>query len=633
MDKEYALLKLLIENKGFINSSQIATMLDIKKGTVSGFILSINQKIKGALIISKTGKGNGYYLTILDQDLFKLYLDTTKNESQKNQSINYNNQEERILMLTITLLNNSYIKAEDLIEVFYISRPQLTRDLKRVKKLLLEYNLAIHSRPYKGIKIIGQEIDKRKCMVSLFEQYPLLKKKSETLNIKNIDESICFIQKTIKEQCEEFGYVLSDTTFQNLTVHLLVAFYRVKNNCSISLDETYKTSLMKEKEFPLAVRIVMCLEKCFGLVCLDDEVYYVLAHLSSKRIIDDEYSDTVINQELQSLINQILHQIKIEYEIDFTHDLNLQMMLALHLIPLLNRIKYHIKLKNPLLNEIKANLLDTYDLALCCANVINNHFNCKISEHEISYFAIHLKVALEKNRSIRKKKVLMICSTGKGSAELFRIKILHRFQNQIEHLECCSLIEFEKKDISQYDYIFTTIPIKKKISIPVLEVKYFLDDETEKDIEKMLTNEGGSHHSYFKDELFIENLDAKNKEDCIKLMIKEIKKSYELPEDFYDEILKRETLAETQLSDDVAFPHPAKIMTNDTIICIALLKNPISWSYGKKVKIVILMSFSKGFTMKNEKIMSTLTQLITNKEKINYLLRHRSFQALLEIVS
>jgi len=45
MDKEYALLKLLIENKGFINSSQIATMLDIKKGTVSGFILSINQKI------------------------------------------------------------------------------------------------------------------------------------------------------------------------------------------------------------------------------------------------------------------------------------------------------------------------------------------------------------------------------------------------------------------------------------------------------------------------------------------------------------------------------------------------------------------------------------------------------------
>ena len=65
------------------------------------------------------------------------------------------------------LLNsNDYVKSEDLAEKMFISRAQISKDIKNVKEKLKPYDLKIISKPYHGMKIEGTELNIRKYITN-----------------------------------------------------------------------------------------------------------------------------------------------------------------------------------------------------------------------------------------------------------------------------------------------------------------------------------------------------------------------------------------------------------------------------------------------------------------------------------
>jgi lichenan operon transcriptional antiterminator len=76
-------------------------------------------------------------------------------------------------------------------------------------------------------------------------------------------------------------------------------------------------------------------------------------------------------------------------------------------------------------------------------------------------------------------------------------------------------------------------------------------------------------------------------------------------EDFYQQILKREELGSLIFAEGIAFPHPAKSLTMQEEIVVAICSKPLVWNEdGQEVSVVILLSPS----LWENKHMKLLTQ-------------------------
>ncbi len=104
--------------------------------------------------------------------------------------------------------------------------------------------------------------------------------------------------------------------------------------------------------------------------------------------------------------------------------------LLFHIKPLLNRLKYHITIRNPLLDDIKAELQDIFTLTQRAMQVTAERFHYgPIDDDEIGYLCVHFQAALE--RQIAHKRILLVCSSGVGTSHLLKSRILRAFPDWI----------------------------------------------------------------------------------------------------------------------------------------------------------------------------------------------------------
>lgn len=620
-----------------ISAQECSELLEISTSGVKVEIKELNNELlqHGACIQSKTGRGNGYCLKIEDHELFHNYLNAVLPKRIKREIESFSHQEARIKYLIERLLNiNDYVKAEELIEELNISKSQLSKDLKTVRDYFDSYGIRIINRPYYGINIEASEMSIRLCLADI------LKKNSEIYgdnipveispNIL-VNEKLKFIKKIIINQCNRFNYLLSDITCQNIVTHLFVTIKRTSDFRMIQFGEKEKQQIQKECEYELAKCIIQDIQHEFNIQVPDDEIYYCAIHLSGKKIIEGGYT---FDADIMSLIKDIIKKILERYNIDFSHDLNLRIMLGLHIIPLLSRIKYNLNLKNPLLDDIKSNMILAYDIATCCASVINQKYDCYLSENEISYFALHFKLALEENQTITKRNLLLVCSTGKGSVQLLKYEFIKRFGSQIGKLSTCNSFELPEIDLSGYDCIFTTVPLAAPLPIPVFQISCFLNSNDEDVISKVLVDSKLMLDviQYFDLQLFLGNVSANSKEELLAYMVEHIKQYKKIPDNFLTLVLEREELANTNLAYNVALPHPNRILTNETFACVAVLKKPLKWTKTEKVQVVILCSFEKGFARNINNFFTVLSELITSKKRIQQLVQNPTYEVFLEII-
>jgi lichenan operon transcriptional antiterminator len=290
-------------------------------------------------------------------------------------------------------------------------------------------------------------------------------------------------------------------------------------------------------------------------------------------------------------------------------------------------------LKNPLMDEIKTNLMFAYEVALCACSVINERFNCIISQDEVGYYALHLKVAMDEAGEKRKKSILLVCSSGRGSAQLLKIDFWKKFKNYLEKVETCNVFELSKIDLSEYTCIFSTVPINMHLTIPMFRIKYFLDAETDKLVHKILQSDKKAQlvEAYFDENLFNGRLCANTKKEAIMKIIDQVGKKIKLPENFLESVMNRENLEDTQLSQLVALPHPDGVIGDDTIISLNVLEKPVEWGKGN-VQIVILISFAKGFVKNNDLFFEFVTEFIGNKSLVNRLIGRPTFDTFKAII-
>jgi len=607
-----------------------ADMFSVSVPTIKNVLKNYNDvlpKLAGMKILGKSGRGNGYFLEINNPSLYEEFLRTGTEKKE----LDFSQQTDRVKYIAEQLvITGDYIKAEDFVEKLCLSKSQFSRDLLLARRNIESYDIEIIDKPYYGLKIQGTEFNIRRFLANQFNYV------EQMFNIRDFDDSE--MDKAMKDLREilvmkssHYDYNLSDITCKNLVIHLMVAISRIDENLEISIDEKMIESLRSEEEFPLAVAIVEMVQKQFNVHFNDDEVYYIVMHLSSKKIIKDD--NFVVGEAVQKLVDKILKEIKNDFDIDLRGDFNLRIMLALHIVPLLSRIKYNTVLANPLLDQIKENLWVAYEFALSASRVINREYNCNLSEEETAYFALHLRVALNEVQEKKKKRILLVCATGKGSAELLKSNFSRKFSEYIEALYTCDVLELDDLDLTQFDCIFSAVPITKQVSIPIFKVTYFIDAVTEGDIKNLLQKDNNSMKviKFFEGTKFFTGISGTNRNEVIAEIMKRVRVTEDLPDDFEKEVYERERLSSTDFGNGIAFPHPNRHMSDMSFISITVLNKPILWEKNK-VQLVILCNFEKGFVRTHGDVMHVITEIITNKAIVQKIIDTPTYENYLSVI-
>lgn len=424
-------VKLILESlsENYISSNVLASQIGVSSKTIRNEIKEINSILKhhGAIIQTKPKKGIA--LNIIDKIKYTKFTDSLSTKQPQDIPATF---EQRVQYLIEYLLNaQQWTKIEYLADKLFVSRSILSQTLKEVRKRLKEYNIELVSKPGYGLKAIGSEFDFRVCMTNIIvdnvDNQTLPDNKCE--NDKR--EILKKISQILNKNFEFFEYHMSDVSFHNLIIHIYVALCRIEEGQETYLSNEQMNQVHEWKEYKMAHSIVEDLSEEFNVDFPDDEIGYIAIHLAAKRIVsidETENGNVIINGEVYEIVSHMLRAVYDSYHIDLMDDLELRMMLALHLVPFGVRMAYDLVLHNPLLVDIKTKYTMAYNLAVVASEELRKHYNKEIKEDEIGYFALHFNLALErKNRKQDKKNILIVCGTGRGTAQLLMYQFKDNF--------------------------------------------------------------------------------------------------------------------------------------------------------------------------------------------------------------
>jgi len=633
-DKRFLkLFKLLSNCKAPMRSEEICEQLDIAPRTLRNDLKKYKSIFleNGVTLISKPGVG--YYFEIFDQELYFRFIQENIKKETHDQYLVPVYPEERInYLIKLLLSTDSYIKIEELEEKLFVSRSTLTNDLKEVRERLEYYHLDIENKPNYGMKITGEEFNKRACISKYYfytDSYDDVILNAE----KNENKEI--IKKILYDTITENNFTLTDIGFQNLVIHIMILLMRIDKITEDEIIEPIYKSLEDEKEFRIARLLVDKLENQFNIKFPKKEIYYITIHLLGKKSMQYNSDTLLISQETQDLLNYIFEHIKQNFQLDFLQDFELFRFLALHFQPMMNRLKYGLYIENPLIDKIKNENPLAFEISLYVGSIIKEIKKYDVNINEIGYIALHFALALErfyeKNKS---KNVIVVCASGAGSSQILLYKLKQKFKNYINDIIVAKLYELLEIDQSKYDYIISTVPITFKTQIPVINVQYFLNEE-DVDLVRNIFSETENEYSfinkYFKDELFFKDLTGTTKEEVLRNMCDAIHKVMDIPSDFYELIIQREEMAATEFGNNIALPHPIKPITNTTFVAIGMLKKPIKW-HKQQVKFVFLISTQKDNKESLSLFNESITALVFNKKAMLKLEKKPTLTTLKDII-
>lgn len=324
------------------------------------------------------------------------------------------------------------------------------------------------------------------------------------------------------------------------------------------------------------------------------------------------------------------------FSLDLERDLELHMNLARHLGPLIVRLKYHMRLENPLCSDIRARYPFAFACALEASVVLTNIYDTGVSDDETAYLALAFALAMERRRlsEARPKNILIVCASGMGSAELLAMRCREEFGDQLGSIRTLDVSQVASTDFSDVDYLFTTVPLLCSVPVPVREVGYFLDPRDVEDVRVLLTRPQsfGDVVDFVSPDLFVPHLRATSSEDAIMQLSALCIEHERVSPEFADFVLRRERSASTAFGNGVAIPHPITAASERTFVCIGLADEPIPWD-SQQVEVVLLISVAPDPDEDLRDFYDSFLCLTSNREALSRLLDERCFPTLLELLA
>lgn len=630
MDDRVAQLVNYINARGSVPSPKLAKGLGVSERTIRSYVNRANATMGDAAHVSAK-RGCGYELVISNQDLFDRLM---HDNGASRGSVMPQTPEGRELYLLNDLLNRSdWITLDALSDVLYVSHKTISGDIKRVEEVFGRFNLSLARRPHYGIRVMGSEIDRRLCLASL-----VIDGESGIAQAGTCadDAIVAEVSGCIEEVLSGEDVVLDTIARQNLVVHVVIAVKRIRQDCYIPVPSDSLDEVRKTREFAIAKHLADIISERFGIAFPRQEIAYVAIHLASKETLNSTGTEgsVIISNDVWQTVTAMLDSVWEGFRFDFRNDLELRMNLARHIVPLSVRLHYRIPVKNPLLADIKHSFPLAYLMAVDSSGVLVRKYGSSLSEEETGYVALAFALALERQQTgLPKKNVLVVCSSGVGTARLLSAKIWEEFGPYVSEVTTCDVVNLAETNFTNIDYIFSTVPIDATLPVPVCQADLLLENVDAENIRRILRRKekGRGFVSCFFEDLFFPHMTFPTSDEAIVFLCNALEAHERMPAHFSELVQERERLARTAFGNGVAFPHPAHPVGERTVVAICLLDEPIDWD-GILVRAVFLFSITKDGGKAVREFDRSMASLLMDERAISDLLADQRFATLLNLL-
>ncbi|SAZ97331.1 transcriptional antiterminator bglG [Enterococcus faecium] len=565
------------------------------------------------------------------------YLNEVKEQStSKDITTIQESNDRQYYILNRLFFEQSAVYVDAIADELFVSRSTISNDLVEIKKLITPYQIELQSKSNKGIFVVGNEQNIRHFIMNYFFMDRLHDNLFAFSMYANLLEGISVeeIVIIVLDECRESQLKLSDFIVYNLVLHIGLAIKRIQNGflmdiqAPIAFDED-------SIEYQTALKILARIEQAMGLTFSSEEADFIALHLKNKITAKTIFQKADATEaEIRSQLLETLKAIDQDTPFDLEHDTILIDGLMIHFIPLLTRLQNNSSIENPLLEEIKSQYPDLYELTVNYFSKMPIFSSYRMTEGEWAYLAIHITAAVERYFNDQKTHVLVICATGLGSSQMIKNRLEREFGSRILIEKVISYYEIAEQDLSQIDLVISSINLGNIVlNAPIVNVSVFLGEEDIKKINHEISSTKGGHFNTCEENKQVEMVEEKvelikrsfqselfyfadkrlTKETVLKELIGKIEavEQNDLQESFLNQLKLRESYSSVVFSEFMAVPHPIEALTNEGYVAVAVVPEGIDWSEEyQKIQLVFLLSPDKLGKFEIDKVSQMLVEIM-----------------------
>lgn len=644
-----SIVKILLNSRVPVTVDFIAKELGVSNKTIRNDLKTLEDYLQKRGLSLKKRPGIGVSIEGSEKGKAALNNEVTAGAALPK---SHTPESRKLFILKCLLLSKGSITIKQLSELMYVSKVTIQKDLNDVEEWLQRFNLSLLKKTNYGIEVVGDEENVRNAMANLIAMtenednlkellyneatfridYRTIEKLRELIDLDYVS-----IEKIITHAEEKLGFRFSDEAYSSLLIHLAIAIDRVRKNKDIQLSNDVLNDLKQKRDYPVAREIASMTERAFNIKLPESEVGYILLHIlgakmqQGKSLEVDLSSYDERNEDIaMTMAKEIVEIAQRSLAMDFSSDKLLLNGLILHLQPTINRLKYGLSLRNPILNEIKSNYPEIFGVAWMTSVVFEKYLGKNIGEEEIGYIALHIGAAVE--RAKKPLRTLVVCTSGIGTSQLLAARLEKSFK-QLEIVDVISSIALTERPLDDIDIIISTVPVE--CSKPVITINPILSSIDIKMLENFIETMCKKNYSRLRHTLPVEVLECqrpyKNKEEVITSMYNSLYASGYVKKGYLEDMLQREKIGPTTIGNGVAMPHGSPELVNKSILAVTTLQDPVSWE-DDKVDIVFMVCIAKDDVDKARTIFKGLYEIIDSSQTLNLLRKAKNRDEIIRIL-
>lgn len=438
------LLNQLIASDDFIALRSIAERNHISRRSVYYDIEKINDYLLQRDIgVMLNERGKGIRLT----ELQKSMLNHTFNAVPENEYYFFTPMERVNIIISSIVIRKSPLLIDDLMNICYVSRSTIINDLKAVKSKLNEYGLSLLFIKNVGYQIQGDVIKKRAILFLVFSDIYYYYLNGE-LEVENKNEALKDM-KLLFQLENVLGIKFIDGIVLNLALLLPVM---KSGKEKISFPKDTRNYISNCSEFTIISEIFETLN--------EPERMYLTLHILGSRVqipnIDMYLKEH--DNESWALASDLVEEFERIACVNFEEKAKLTKNLFVHLRTSLIRYKYGIQLGNPLLEDVKKQYPELFDLTKQACEYLSRQVGSPINDSEIAYLALHFGGTLnnfkKKNSQLN---ILVVCPNGVSTGVMLEAEIRALIPD-VTSIITCSVYE-ASQHAGKYDLVISTVKL------------------------------------------------------------------------------------------------------------------------------------------------------------------------------
>lgn len=405
------ILYMVIATEDYVPLRQISEELKLSKRSVYYELCKINDWLNAQGISEiEVARGKGIKLS----DEMKREIEVAMESGEKNENYIFSPMERIYFIICYIIKSKNPVSVEKLSENLQVSRNTIFNDMRVVVKQLRDFDLTLEYESKKGYLIKGDCIRIRALFILYFNMLrPLYESGAlEYLDSKNVEENYLKLEEIETEL---------NTSYVDGTLLSLAALMPLleENNSEIYFPNLKKEQLEESKEYKL-------IEEYFPQLNEKEKIYLCL-HLLGSRVsmTSVDVFDNHAAQSNYEMAKALVGEFEKVACVIFDDKEELERAIYFHLNSSMYRFQYGIQVGNTMLDDIKREYTDIFDLTKIVCHYLEQQIGLPISDGEVAYFTLHFGAHLKKEKKQNEKiRVLVVCSNGISAGNMIKHELL-----------------------------------------------------------------------------------------------------------------------------------------------------------------------------------------------------------------